>query len=191
MLAGELGVCGDRPRRREDDIALERKPQRAAGGGELVQAHVAEFRLPEAEIAETEGQVAVGVQLREEPGGVAVGGEELDDGFEVDGADLLVEGGALGAAVLEELLALGVGDEIHGFDSCLGGPQRSVHRTDGPRRVRPESNAAHQGHSERIEAAPAVTAALRWRGRCAPLPGNHLSKADEDIRCRPPSRRSR
>jgi hypothetical protein len=41
--------------------------------------------------------------------------------------------------------ASGVGpDEIHVFDSCLGGPQRSVHRTDGPRRVRPESNAAHQ-----------------------------------------------
>jgi hypothetical protein len=50
----------------------------------------------------------------------------------------------LGASVLDKFLALGGSDEIHDFDSCLGGPQRSVHRTDGPRRVRPESNAAHR-----------------------------------------------
>ena len=30
--------------------------------------------------------LAVRVQLREEPGGVAVGDEDLDDGFEVNGA---------------------------------------------------------------------------------------------------------
>ena len=90
-----------------------------------MQAHVAEFRLPETEIAETKSEVAVRVQLRQEPGGVAVGGKELDDGFEVDGVLLLIEGGALGAAVLEEFLALGVGDECHRFDSCLGGPRRS------------------------------------------------------------------
>jgi hypothetical protein len=144
MLAGELGVNRNRARRREVEIALEGQPERAAGGRELVQAHVAEFRFAEAEVAETEGEMIVRVQLREEPGGVAVRGEKLNDGFEVDGAGLLFKGGALGAAVLEEFLALGVGDQIHGFDSCLGGPQRSVHRTDGPRRVRPESNAAHQ-----------------------------------------------
>src|ERR1700686_2387475 len=65
--------------------------------------------------------------LREEPGGVAVGGEELDDGLEVDGALLLVECRTLGATVLEKFLALGGSDKLHGFDSCLGGPQRSVH----------------------------------------------------------------
>jgi hypothetical protein len=55
-----------------------------------------EFGFSEAEVAESECKMlANGVQLCEEPGGVAVGGEELDDGFEVDG-------GALGAAVLEE-----------------------------------------------------------------------------------------
>ena len=96
MLARELGVGRDRPCRSEVEIALERKTQRAAGGSELVEAHVAKFRFTEAEIAETEGEIPVGVQLREEPGGVAVGGEELNDGFEVDGASLLVEGGALG-----------------------------------------------------------------------------------------------
>jgi hypothetical protein len=110
-----------------------------------VQAHVAEFRFAEAEIAETKGEMpANGVQLREEPGGVAVGGEEFNDGFEVDGADVLVECDALGAAVLEEFLALGGYNELHVFGSCLGGPQRSVHRIDGPRSVRAESNADHQ-----------------------------------------------
>ena len=38
--------------------------------------------------------LAVRVQLREEPGSVAVGREDLDDGFEVDSAGLLVKGGA-------------------------------------------------------------------------------------------------
>ena len=89
MLAGELGVGGDRSRGREVKIALERTPERAAGGSKLVQAHVAEFRRAEAEVAETEGEIAVGVQLREGLGGVAVAGEDLDDGFEVDGALLL------------------------------------------------------------------------------------------------------
>jgi hypothetical protein len=89
VLAGELGESRDGSRRREAEIALERKAQRAASGSE--------FRLPAAEVAETEGQMAVRVQLRGEPGGVAVGCEDLDDGFEVDRAFLLVEGGALSA----------------------------------------------------------------------------------------------
>jgi hypothetical protein len=127
MLAGEIGVSRDRARRREVQIALERKSQRAAGSGELEEAHVTEFGFTETEVAKSEGQIDVGVELGQEPGGVAVGGEELDDGLEVEGAMLLVEGGALGASVLEEFLALGRCDEAHGFDSCLGGPQRSVH----------------------------------------------------------------
>jgi hypothetical protein len=110
-----------------------------------VKAHVAEFLLPEAEVAEPECQIPTnGIQLREETGGVAVGGEEFDDGFEVDDAGLLVEGSALGAPGVEECLALGGCDELHGFDSFSGGAQRSVRRTDGPRSVRLESNAAHQ-----------------------------------------------
>jgi hypothetical protein len=87
MLPGELGVGRDRPRRCEVEIALERKAQRAAGGSELVQAHIAEFGLAETEIAETEGEMfGDWVQFCEELGGVAVGGEELDDGFEVNSA---------------------------------------------------------------------------------------------------------
>jgi hypothetical protein len=54
-----------------------------------VQAHVAEFRFAESEVAETEGQIlAVRVQLREELGGVAVGAEEPYDGLEIDGASI-------------------------------------------------------------------------------------------------------
>jgi hypothetical protein len=106
MLAGELGVGRDRSRGREVEIALEGQSQGAADGGELVEAHVAEFGLAQVELAETEGEIlAVRVQLREEPGGVAVRGEELDDGFEVDRALLLVKGSALRASVLEEFLA--------------------------------------------------------------------------------------
>jgi hypothetical protein len=65
--------------------------------------HVVEVWLAPPQLAETEGEIlAVRVQLREESGGVAVGGEELDDGFEVDGTHLMVERRALGACVLEE-----------------------------------------------------------------------------------------
>jgi hypothetical protein len=75
-------------------IALQWKAQRAADGGELEEAHVAEFRLPEPEIPKTEGQIDVGVELRQEPGGVAVGREKLDDGFEVEALGLAARGGA-------------------------------------------------------------------------------------------------
>src|ERR1039457_2639996 len=104
--------------------------------------------------------MAVRVQLRKEPGSVAVGGKELDDGFEV-------EGSALGATVLEEYLALGGGDQLHVFNSGLGGPQRSVHPADGPRRGPPgvERSSSMPGSGRSEKAAP-VTAALRWRGRC-------------------------
>jgi hypothetical protein len=47
--------------------------------------------------------LAVRIQLRDEPGGVAVRGEYLNDGLEVDRALLLVEGGTLGGS-----------DELHG-----------------------------------------------------------------------------
>jgi hypothetical protein len=40
------------------------------------------------------------IRLREEPGGVAPRGKDPDDGFDVAGALLLVQRGALGAAVL-------------------------------------------------------------------------------------------
>src|ERR1035441_7628741 len=83
MLAGELRVGRDRSRGREGEIALERKPQRAAGGGELVEAHVAEFRLAEPEIAKTERQIDIRVELRE-LGDIATAADELDNGLAGD-----------------------------------------------------------------------------------------------------------
>src|ERR1017187_8055231 len=118
MLASEFGVGRDRARRREVQIALQRKSQRAADGGEFEQAHVTEFRLAEPEIAKTERQIDIRVELRQEPGGVAVGGEKLYDGFDIEALVLAVDDSALGASVLEEFLALGGSDELHGFGSC-------------------------------------------------------------------------
>jgi hypothetical protein len=132
MLAGEFGVARDRSRQREVEIALEGYPQRAAGCGELVEADVPELRFPEPTVAETKGELR------------AVGGEELNDGFEVDGLILAVDGGALGAAVLEEFLALGGRDETHGFNSCLGDPSGSFAAQTDRASFRAESNAAHQ-----------------------------------------------
>ena len=80
MLAGELRVGRDRSRGREGEIALERKPQRAAGGGELVEAHVAEFRLAEPEIAKNKRQIDIRVELGQEPGGLPSGVKNLTTG---------------------------------------------------------------------------------------------------------------
>jgi hypothetical protein len=86
-------------------------------------------------------------------------------GRKVDRLVLAVYRGALGASVLEEFLALGGSDELHVFDSCLGGPQRSVReQTDRAGSARSRTQIVN-ARSERIEAAPAVTAALCWRGR--------------------------
>lgn len=51
------------------------------------------------------------MSTREEPSGVAVGGKNPNDGFEVDSAGLLIKIGALGTSVLEKFLASGVSDE--------------------------------------------------------------------------------
>ena len=102
MLAHELGVARDCWSRHEVQITLERKAHRAAGGSELVKADVTEFQLPESHVAKTEDQMPVGlVQLRKEPRGAAIRGEELDDRFEVDSADILVKRRALGAPVVQ------------------------------------------------------------------------------------------
>src|ERR1700733_15216348 len=60
----------------------------------------AEYRLALPQVAENEGEIrAIRVQLRDEPCGVAVGGEKLNDGFEVEDLVLAVDRSALGAAV--------------------------------------------------------------------------------------------
>jgi hypothetical protein len=80
---------------------------------------------------------------------VPVGGCEFDGRLEVEGLVLALDGVALSASVLEEFLALGGGDDCHVFDSCVGGPKRSVRFEHGPRRGRAESNAAQQSRSSR------------------------------------------
>lgn len=84
ILAGEVGVGSDRSRRREVQIALERYPEGSTIGGEFREAHVVEFRFAEADVPKTEGQVHVGVEFREEPGGVPVGRKELRRTSEID-----------------------------------------------------------------------------------------------------------
>ena len=63
MLTGELGVGRHGARWCEVEIALEGQTQRAAGGSELVEAHIAEFGLAHAEIAESEGEAVIGIKL--------------------------------------------------------------------------------------------------------------------------------
>jgi hypothetical protein len=114
VLTGLLRVGREGARGREVKIALEGEAQGTADFGEFVQAYIAEFRFAEPQVAKAEGQgIHIGVELCEEPGGIAVGGEELYDGFKVEALILAVDGGELGASVLEELLALSEGDELH------------------------------------------------------------------------------
>ena len=60
------------------------KSELAAHAAKFDEAHVAEFGRAQAEIAESEGETAVGIELGQEPGGATVGSEELDDGLEVE-----------------------------------------------------------------------------------------------------------
>jgi hypothetical protein len=70
----------------EYDIILKADPDtetmaRCSRAAASVQAHVAEFWLPETEVAESECEIpADRIQYRQQPGGVAVGGESLKTG---------------------------------------------------------------------------------------------------------------
>jgi hypothetical protein len=89
---------------------------------------------------------------------------------------LAVEGVPLGASVLEEFLALGESDEFHGFDSCVGGPQRSVHPADGPRRGPPgveRSSSMPDQHGSRQHRP--------WQRLCAGAGGARFTAALELI----------
>jgi hypothetical protein len=94
-------------------ITFDGKAEFAAYGLQFDEAYVAELGLAHAEIAESEGETAVGIQLGEEPGALRVGGEEFDDGFEVECVVASVHRGALRAAVGEELFSECFGDECH------------------------------------------------------------------------------
>ena len=54
------------------------------------------------------------IELGQEPGGLSVGGEEVDDGIEIEGVVACVEGAALDVAVGQKSFALGVRQEFHG-----------------------------------------------------------------------------
>ena len=143
-----------------------------------MQADVAEFGFAETEIAEAEGQVIkIRVDLREEPGGVPVGGEKLHHRFEVEALVLAVDGGELGTSVLEEFLVLGGSDELHGSSPVWADPSgpfpEQTDRVGSARRRMQLSNA----RSERSRKAAPVTAALRWRGRCGLPPWSLFSQA--------------
>jgi hypothetical protein len=88
------------------------RPSFAAHGAELDEAHVTELRLADTEIAEAEGE-AVGIELREEPGALRIGRKQFDDGPEAECALVGIYGGALCAAVGEELFDLCLSDEFH------------------------------------------------------------------------------
>jgi len=92
---------------------LDWKSELAADSGELEQTHLAEFGASHAEIAESEGETVIGTELGQEPGELRVGGEELDDWFEVECVVTFVHRGALSTAVREELLGECPGYECH------------------------------------------------------------------------------
>jgi hypothetical protein len=106
-------VCGDCLASDEVPIALDGKAEFAADGLQFDEAHIAELLLAHAKVAEAEGETAVGIEFRQEPGALRVGGEEFGDGFEVDCSFVFVDGGALGAAVGEEFFGESFGDEFH------------------------------------------------------------------------------
>ncbi len=63
-------------------------------GTKFVKAHIAELGTAEPQITESEGET-IRIELREKPGGITVGGEEFDDGLEVEGLVLSVDRSAL------------------------------------------------------------------------------------------------
>jgi len=81
-------------------ITLNRKPQLAADRRQLGERDVAQFWTSKPKITETEEKSLV--ELRQESGALGVGREEFDDGFEVECGLIVVDCGALGAAVGEE-----------------------------------------------------------------------------------------
>jgi hypothetical protein len=72
-------------------VRVGAKCRSRSSGSPSGHAHVTEFRLAEPEIAKTERQIDIRVELCQEPSGVAVGGEEFDDGLEVEALVLAVD----------------------------------------------------------------------------------------------------
>jgi hypothetical protein len=90
-------------------VALYGQAQRSPQGLQLADSYVPEFRLAQAQVAESEGQVLVlRVELCQQPRGSCVRGEELHDRVRVDRLRIVAtipDRGPLGLAVLEQLRA--------------------------------------------------------------------------------------
>ena len=117
------------------------------------EADVTELGLADAEIAEPEGEPAVGVDLGEEPGGCAVRGEGLDDGLEVNSALFLVHGLAPCVAVGEELFGLCVMSVIERF-LVKADPIWSGHKNPRTKWVCVEPSETRHEAEARWKAAP-------------------------------------
>jgi hypothetical protein len=104
-----------------DNLANVRSPREPWKKGKLV-GQKAPFRLKEI------WAIRVRLQLADRRRELAL----------VQDLVLAVDGIALGPAVLEEFLALGGGDECHGFDSCVG------RTAPGPRGVERGSSKPEQ-----------------------------------------------
>jgi hypothetical protein len=73
------GVRGQRLVGGERQVALEGQPQAAAHRRQFREAHVAEFRGPEPEIAQPDGEVGIlRVEFRQQPRTAGVGREQLN-----------------------------------------------------------------------------------------------------------------
>jgi len=83
VLARFSSADGERLVGVEVFVELDGEAERTAEGAELGHADESQFGHAHAEIAETERDV-IAAELSEEPGALGIGGEELDDGFEVD-----------------------------------------------------------------------------------------------------------
>ena len=110
---GRRGVFADGAVGLEVQVALDGKAQFAADGIESIEVDVPNLGLAKTAVTESEGETAR-IELGQETGGLSVGGEEVDDGMEIEGVVACVEGGALGAAVGQKSFALGVRQEFHG-----------------------------------------------------------------------------
>ena len=80
----------------------------------------------------------------------ASGVKKLHDGFEVDIGMAGIVISDLLLAVGDELFGLGLGEECHVEVPSVGGPKRSFHQTEGPRRSAQESSDTRYAQDSQI-----------------------------------------
>jgi hypothetical protein len=113
-LQGSIGINRERMRGREKPVPLDRKPEASAHAFQLGNPHAAEFRAPEAEIAQPESDVGIfGIKLCQKPGAGSVGREELDDRHKVGPVPALFGKHLADPAVAQQLVVNRFGQEFH------------------------------------------------------------------------------